>query len=224
MATLPAPIWEPVDIVYGVYTLQGDFTGHDRWWIQRLVESDTGWMVHNDIFLDTPQKRYITLDVELSEEWDWLYLNLRDDRGNILSAEAEPGKLVVEQDNKLTEFPFDSAGELDYLSPFMNSLTLRRLQLRPGQSVTRPVVWFDALTFEPRLVEMTYTRQQDDTVDIAGMSLPVQRVRFQNHHSGYDTILVVREDGLVLHYPDHADLDPDQQASAGRGRMPPLAL
>ncbi len=223
MTTIPAPLWEPIKIVYGVYALRGEHAGYDRWWIQRLVESEEGWMVHNDIFLDQPAQRYITLDVELSEAWGWCYLNLRDDQGQLLSAEVAAGRLLVEQNGAVIEFPFDEQSELDFLSPFMNSLTLRRLRLQPGQSVERPVVWFHPDTFAPRLVRQRYTRGEDTIVEIEGERLPAQQVHFHHLENGYQSTLLVREDGLVLRYPDFAELAFDERASAGRGRMPPLA-
>ncbi|HEX8684207.1 MAG TPA: putative glycolipid-binding domain-containing protein [Ardenticatenaceae bacterium] len=222
MSVIPASILEPVEIVYGVYTLRGDHAGDDRWWIQRMVESDTGWMVHNDIYLDMPRQRYVTLDAELSEEWDWLYFNLRDEAGNILSAEVDQDKLVVELNGAVMEFPFGPQSELDYLSPFMNSLTLRRLLLQPGQSVTRNTVWFDPDTFVPRLVQQTYTRGDDTSLEVAGQTIPAQQVEFHHHATDYRATLLVRDDGLVLRYPGLADLAFDERASAGRGRMPPL--
>ncbi len=222
MHIIPAPIWQPVEIVYGVYSLDGEYAGHDRWWIQRLVESETGWMVHNDIFLDAPQKRYITLDVEMGEQWEWLYLNLRDDQGALLAAEVQPGKLVVERNLQVSEFPFDADSELDFLSPFMNSLTLRRLQLQPGQSVIRSGVGFDPDTFEPRLVQQRYERGDDTTFEIDGEAVAVQQIHFSQHESGYQTTLRTREDGLVVFYPEVATLALDERASAGRGRMPSL--
>lgn len=222
MNAMPGPIWEPVEIVYGVYTLRGPYMGDDRWWIQRLVESETGWMVHNDIYLDAPEKRYVTVDVELSDEWGWLYLNLRDEGGRILSAEVEAERLVVELNGKVTAFPFGPESELDVLSPFMNTLTLRRLLLQPGQAVTRSVVWFDGETFEPKLVRQTYSRGADTVLEVAGQSVPAQQVGFHFHELDYRATLLVRDDGLVLDYSNYAQLAWDERASAGRGRMPPL--
>ncbi len=221
MSVIPDFIWQPIEIVYGVYALRGVYQGDDRWWIQRLVESESGWMVHNDIYLDAPEPRYITVDVEMSEGWEWCYLNLRDDQGRLVAAEVQPGKVVVEQDFQLREFPFDEESELDFLSPFMSSLTLRRLRLARGQAVTRRVLVFDA-EFSPQLVEQSYTRGEDSTFEEAGVTIVAQQVHIRNHHSGTDTTLLVREDGLVLCYPDVADLSLDEAASAGRGRMPPL--
>lgn len=223
MSRLPAPLWEPVKIVYGVYRLDdGEYRGHDRWWIQRLVESETGWMVHNDIYLEAPAPRYITVDVELSEEWEWLYLNLRDDQGQLLTAEVEVGRVVVEWNGALQSFPFDDASELDVLSPFMNTLTLRRLCLDPGQQATRATVWFDPATFAPRLVTQHYQRGPDVSIELAGERLTVWSIRFWQEEPPFAATLLVREDGLVLDYPAYATLDLDERASARQGRMPPL--
>ena len=219
---LPDSILHPVEIVYGVYRLDGPLRGHDRWWIQRLVESETGWMMHGDLFLDAPTRRYVTLDVEMTDDWEWAYLNLRDDAGRLLSAEVEPGRVHGDLNGERFEFPFDAESELDALSPFMNSLTLRRLQLAPGQSAERRVVWFDAERFAPRLVTQRYTRLDDAEITLGGTTLVAQRVHFRHDDSGFETTLLVRDDGLVLSYPGYAELEPDERASAGRGRMPPL--
>lgn len=224
MSPLPAPLWEPIKIVHGVYRLDDGegMAGYDRWWIQRLVESETGWMVHNDIYLEAPAQRYITVDVELSESWEWLYLNLRDDAGQLLTAEVEPGRVVVEWNSTIQEFPFDATSELDFLSPFMNTLTLRRLRLGPGQRATCSTLWFDPITFAPRLVTQQYQRSSDVLVELAGEYVAAQTIHFQHSDPPYEATLQVREDGLVLAYPTYATLELDDRASAGQGRMPPL--
>lgn len=223
MATLPDPIWEPIRIVYGVYRLTAPWAGDDRWWIQRLVESDSGWMVHGDLFLDGEDERYITLDVELTEAWGWRYLHLRDDRGLRVEAEVADERLTVAREGEVTHFPFDDTYELDFLSPFMNSLTLRRLRLTAGQEVTRPVIWFDPDHFVPHLVQQSYRRAAEDRrVEVEGLVLDLQVVTFENHTSGFTDTLLVREDGLVVRYPGAGDLVLDERATAGRGRMPPL--
>lgn len=219
---LPDSILHPVDIVYGVYRLDGPLRGHDRWWIQRLVESETGWMMHGDLFLDAPTRRYVTLDVEMTEEWGWAYLNLRDDAGRLLSAEVEPGRVHGDLNGERFDFPFDDESELDALSPFMNSLALRRLQLAPGQSAERRVVCFASDDFAPRLVTQRYTRGEDAEIVLGGTTLVAQRVHFHDLDRAVEATLLVRDDGLLLSYPGYGELERDERASAGRGRMPPL--
>ena len=223
MSAIPDPILHPVDIVYGVYRLQGPaFQGDDRWWIQRLVESETGWMVHNDVYLDHPTRRYVTIDVELSDEWGWLYLNLRDDRGLLLAAEVEGPELVVERAGSVERLPFDDRTELAFLSPFMTSLTLRRHPLGVGERYTCRTIVFDPHSFAPHLVDLRYERGPDTTLTLEGETLDVQQVRCQDLTTGQHTGLLVRPDGLVVQAGDEARLTFDETASRGRGRLPPL--
>ncbi len=224
MTRLPDFLWHPVEIVYGVYQLHGLYQGDDRWWIQRLVESETGWMAHNDVYLDLPQRRYITADVELSDDWEWCYFNLRDERGTLLAAEVEQGKLVVEHNSQVSELPFDAESELSFLSPFLRSLTLRRMGLQVGDSATRRVVSFDGTTFAPSLVTQSYTRGEDITLDLGSLQVEAQQIHLFSHESGTRVTLLVREDGLVLRHPGRGALILDERASAGRGRMPPLGF
>ncbi|MCB9128027.1 MAG: hypothetical protein H6638_09005 [Ardenticatenales bacterium] len=219
MNEFPDPILQPVDIVYGVYHLTGPWRGDDRWWIQRLVESETGWMVHNDIYLDQPAPRYLTLDVELSESWAWRYLNLRDDQGQMLSAEVVDGSLVVERAGEVAQLPFGPASELSFFSPFMTSLTLRRQRLAVGDRYDCRAVEFDAETFAPRCLALAFERGEDLVVTLKGQRQTLQQIHRYNIDTGAAATWLARDDGLVIH-TDEAALSLAADASRGRGRMP----
>lgn len=74
------------------------------------------------------------------------------------------------------------------VTPFTNTLPIRRLALEPGASETIHVVYInvETLSVEPR--EQRYTRLSDDTM------------RYESVPSGFSAELAIDEDGLVRTY------------------------
>lgn len=84
----------------------------------------------------------------------------------------------------------DGCYDLDLAcTPFTNTLPIRRLPLRDGDTAELPVVFVDPDTLEVRPARQRYTRLGD------------RRWRYENLGTGYRVDLEVDEHGLVLDYP-----------------------
>ena len=75
------------------------------------------------------------------------------------------------------------------VSPVTNSLTLRRLQLRPGASSEVLTAWIEIPTLQRRVLRQRYTRLGPHTY------------RYENLTGGFTTELSVDDDLFVRQYP-----------------------
>lgn len=73
-------------------------------------------------------------------------------------------------------------------SPVTNTLPIRRLKLKVGETRAVKAAWLRFPSFQLELLEQTYTRIDE------------QSVRYETA-SGFAATLTVNEDGLVTHYP-----------------------
>lgn len=79
------------------------------------------------------------------------------------------------------------------VTPFTNTLPIRRLRLPPGESAEISVVYFDATDVQPWPEPQRYTRLDRDSREIL--------YRFESLDGGFTADLPVDADGLVLDYP-----------------------
>lgn len=85
---------------------------------------------------------------------------------------------------------FKGCIEIDImLSPFTNSLPIKRLRMKLGESQRISVLYFDLLKFEVRRVEQIYTRLTDD------------RYKYENTENDFKALIKFDGSGLVSSYP-----------------------
>jgi hypothetical protein len=85
---------------------------------------------------------------------------------------------------------FKGCIEIDImLSPFTNTLPLKRLKLKPGESQRISVLYFDVLKFEVRRVEQIYTRLTED------------QYKYENTENDFSALIKFDAFGLVISYP-----------------------
>ena len=84
----------------------------------------------------------------------------------------------------------DSCTDIDLnFSPVTNTLPIRRLKLKVGETRVVKAAWLRFPSFQLEPLEQTYTRIDEQTV------------RYETT-SGFAATLTVNSDGLVTHYPD----------------------
>ena len=84
----------------------------------------------------------------------------------------------------------DGCTDIDLnFSPVTNTLPIRRLNLKVGETRSVKAAWLRFPSFQLELLEQTYTRIDESTV------------RYETV-TGFAATLTVNEDGLVTNYPD----------------------
>lgn len=85
---------------------------------------------------------------------------------------------------------FDGCLDVDIpLTPFTNTLPIRRLQLNEGQSQQIRIIYCDILQQQIKSVSQKYTRLADE------------QYRYQNVPNDFEATIKVDEFGLVIDYP-----------------------
>jgi hypothetical protein len=123
-----------------------------------------------------------------------LKLELLDRPGKILELESDgTGRWITAAGESLPDL--DNCIDLDIsITPFTNTLPIRRLQLQPGQKSEVEVVYVKLPELEIRPVRQHYTCLE---INEEG-----GRYRYENISSGFRDELEVDTYGLVLNYPD----------------------
>lgn len=117
--------------------------------------------------------------------------------------EDHPRKVVLEGDGEgrwrlmEQEAPqFEGCRDVDIeVSPFSNTVPIRRLNLRPGQSAEIGTVYVPLPSLEPRLVRQRYTCLEP-LGPLGGA------FEYENLESGVTAELKIDGDGLVKDYPE----------------------
>jgi uncharacterized protein len=165
---------------------------------------DAAWRSHET---DAVERLRLTTDLEIraismihAADWTVRYEIVLGHDWKVRTVEAEStagGSLHVASDGQGgwtvdgVDRP-DLADALDVdlvLTPFTNTLPIRRLGLEPGQSADVAVAWIDHPSLEVRRDPQRYTRLDD------------RRWRFESLDSDFSRDLDVDEHGLVLDYP-----------------------
>ncbi|WP_129715411.1 putative glycolipid-binding domain-containing protein [Pedobacter sp. SYP-B3415] len=85
---------------------------------------------------------------------------------------------------------FAGCTEVDIaITPFTNTLPIRRLGLSIGQDAEIRVIYFDLLSNEIRPVSQRYTRLSENTY------------RYENIPNDFEAVIEVDDQGLVVDYP-----------------------
>lgn len=148
----------------------------------------------------------LVLGVEAGRVYRFEYEIRTDARGHVTRFRVtdllSPGALDLHADGDGAWF--DDGRELEALrdcldldfavTPFTNTLPVRRLGLDVGASAEIDVVYIDAPEVVVRRARQRYTRLPDGPTG--------RQFRFEALDSGYTNVVTVDEMGLVLAYPD----------------------
>lgn len=94
-----------------------------------------------------------------------------------------------QSNGKLAE-AFEGCVDVDLpLTPFTNSLPIRRLQLGIGNQQEIQVLYFDLLVNEIKVVRQKYTRPS------------ATQYHYENVPNDFEATITVDEQGFVIHYP-----------------------
>ncbi len=144
-----------------VVALRGDV----RFGLHYRLTCDTAWRIRNAEIRIVGKSRSLKLISDGDGHW-------RDQSGSILSE-------------------LDGCIDIDIsATPFTNTLPIRRLNLKPGQSAELSMVYIAVPDLTPRKVKQRYTCLQAN-----------QLYRYEGLDSGFTADVVVDEDGLIVDYP-----------------------
>jgi uncharacterized protein len=87
----------------------------------------------------------------------------------------------------------NGAVDLDYASPFTNTIAIKRLALKDLQSETIQVVFVHLPDLRPTLVLQRYTLKRSNQNEVV--------YRYEGLNSGFTADITVDSDGLVIEYP-----------------------
>jgi uncharacterized protein len=129
--------------------------------------------------------------IRTTRKWETRSIELRSWNANTfreLKLEGD-GMGVWHSDGKELD-AFKGCIDVDIsLTPFTNTLPIKRLQLPENESQEIKVIHFDVLADEIRSVTQCYTR------------LPEKKYRFENVPNDFEADIEVDEFGLVIDYP-----------------------
>lgn len=130
-----------------------------------LIECDAGWNTTFATVDGWVGDEIVEIEIVVDNEGQWLM------NGELVSA-------------------VDNCTDIDLnFSPVTNTLPIRRLRLKVGETRVVKAAWLRFPSFQLELLEQTYTRIDEHTV------------RYETV-SGFAATLTVGENGLVIHYPD----------------------
>jgi hypothetical protein len=138
--------------------------------VEYVLELDNAWMVNSvEVKMTQPATRSIKLTHNKYGEW---------------------------VDSDLHTWPeLDGCMELDIsLTPFTNTLPIKRLWFKPGESHEIKVVYFDLPAFDIRIQTQRYTYLGDNVF------------RFESLDTGYTNEITFNASGFVQHYPELFEL------------------
>lgn len=158
-----------------------------------LIETaDTGVFIRSTIIGSYEGKIYqVEYEIRTNAEWETLSLQMRSrhsDRIMQWYCESDTRGNWTSNGQEMTEW--NGCVDIDIsLTPFTNTLPIRRLRLSDGAVQTIRVLFFDILEHEIRPVDQQYTRLSD------------KEYEYNNVVTDFKAKLVVNEQGLVVDYP-----------------------
>jgi hypothetical protein len=129
--------------------------------------------------------------IKVSERWETVLLEIssqHSDRNHLIRLESDGNGHWTNNGHEAPEF--EGCMDVDIpLTPFTNTLPVRRLQLTPGKSKEVLVVYCDLLAEEIRPVRQKYT------------CLSATQYQYENVPNDFEATIEVDEFGLVVKYP-----------------------
>lgn len=128
-------------------------------------------------------------EVTLAPDWSFRHIVLEKTDGGVLILRADgEGNWETAQGDELPEF--QGCIDIDIgVTPFTNTLPIRRAHLEPGVPQRFRIVWIPLDSLEPFVDEQVYTRRDDTHVYYAAAD------------GSFEAELTLDSDGFVADYP-----------------------
>ncbi|HYG14457.1 MAG TPA: putative glycolipid-binding domain-containing protein [Bacteroidia bacterium] len=170
------------------------FTGRAYYSLENCLVNDTGnGMEITSVIIGLYEERIYRVDYHIltNPHWETGRVEITCRHGNTtdtlrLESEGKGNWLL----NGLAAPQFDGCMDIDVpLTPFTNTLPIRKLNLHDGQSQEIQVIYCDLLNRTTGCVRQQYTR------------LSATRYHYQNVPNDFEATITVDEQGLVVDYP-----------------------
>jgi len=158
-----------------------------------ITITDSGTEINSSIIGEYEQKIYkVDYTIKTNANWETQFLEVKtqlNDKRELLTFISD-GKGTWAEDGKPAN-EFRGCKEVDIsLTPFTNTLAIRRLNLSVGESQAIHVIYLDLLNGQIKSVEQNYKR------------LSLSHYQFENIPNDFSAIITVDELGLVVDYPE----------------------
>jgi len=149
------------------------------------------------VFLHEGEPVRLDYLIECDANWKTSYVTVNGWVGDeVVDVEIEvTGGLWIMNGEKVAGVERCTDIDLNF-SPVTNTIPIRRLDLKTGESKTVRAAWLRFPSFQLEVLEQTYTRVDEVTVKYEAAS-------------GFTASLTVNEDGMVTHYPDGWTIETD---------------
>ena len=157
-----------------------------------ITETGTGTAVQSVIIGKSDDALYrVDYIIRTNEYWETIYVQLKTQLFNKrISICYESDGKGFWQKNGLPENHFRGCRDVDIsLTPFTNTLPVRRLALPIKETHEITVLYFDILEQQTMPVRQKYTR------------LSKTQYRFENIPNDFEAIITMDENGFVVDYP-----------------------
>lgn len=161
-------------------------------------DESEGWTIDGaSIFLHEGEPVRLDYLIECDAEWNTTFATVDGWVGDeIVEVEivVEDGAWTLNGDSVSV---VDGCTDIDLnFSPVTNTLPIRRLDLKVGETRAVKAAWLRFPSFQLEVLEQTYSRVDESTV------------RYESG-SGFAATLTVNSEGLVTHYPDGWTIEDD---------------
>lgn len=154
--------------------------------------TDTGTEIKSVVIGNYERQSFkVEYFIKVNPNWETLFFDLKCQLGQWkqqLAFESDGAGKWYFENNLQTEF--NGCVDIDIpVTPFTNTLPIRRLQLKTGDCSTIKVLYLDILNHSIRPVEQRYTRISE------------YEYKYEDVPPGFDATVQVDDDGLVVEYP-----------------------
>ena len=171
------------------------WTGREYYSLENcLVHSTKDGAEINSVIIGTYESKIYRVEYQIktNENWETIFFEIKSQHSNNtehLTFESD-GKGNWFSDNKKID-QYNGCIDIDIpLTPFTNTLPIRRLNLTEGQEQQIRVVYIDILEGQVKPVHQKYTR------------LSPTEYHYENIPNDFETKITVDEFGFVIDYPE----------------------
>lgn len=170
------------------------WTGREYYSLENcLVHQTKNGAEINSVIIGTYESKIYRVEyqIKVNENWETIFFELKSRHSN------NTEHLKFEGDGKGNWFSnkkrvdqFNGCTDIDIpLTPFTNTLPIKRLNLEQGEKQQIPVIYFDIFERQTRTVHQKYTR------------LFETEYQYENVPNDFEAKITVDDFGLVLDYP-----------------------
>jgi hypothetical protein len=174
---------------YAVRGRGGDVVGTEDF---RCAPGPMGWRYFSEIHRDEPTPHGEIVDVAVDDGWEIVRARI-ETGGHSIALEPRDRSLTGIRDGEPIQVAWGPAMHLDYLTPAMNAITVKRLSV----TTEIDVVYLEPVTVEPTIVRQRYELLGRDDVETPVGGFESQRWRYTAVDSGWTSELWVADDVVV---------------------------